>query len=476
MAGDCYEIMPDSFTGAIIAIEGIRDAAVLLNGPTGCKFYHGAVSENQMPRADLLDPLYYSEEFYFGQPRVPVTYLDDYDYVFGATEKLEKILPVVARKGHGLIVVINSPGAALIGDDLLRFINNADLPVPCIAMENTGFSQPLFSGFQSAVMAVLSGISVRQPEKVHCVRPPEKGLLLQEDGPSGLQEKIVQLPEKGALQQEKRAWLPQKRKKYVNLMGISIFHHHWQGNVAELTDLLSTCGITVNTTICAGCTLSDLENMVKAQLNVVVHAEYADALVPFMAERFNMESFVPPGGAPVGFEATASWITGVCDQLDVDPAPALGWIKCARQKSHGALNRFNALTGLPKGATFAVDADASLALPLVTWLYNYLGMVPVSVRVNAGVPATLDKIKAFLHKIDCDGAWQAEVGQGAPPDVVFGNGAVIARYRLSGRPFTGIEISLPAGTYQHVIPKTYMGPQGCLYLIELIINGLASGC
>ncbi len=431
MAGDYYEIMPDSFTGAIIAIEGIRDAAVLLNGPTGCKFYHGAVSENQMPRADLLDPLYYSEEFYFGQPRVPVTYLDDYDYVFGATDKLEKILPVVARKGHGLIAVINSPGAALIGDDLLRFINNADLPVPCIAMENTGFSQPLFSGFQSAVMAVLSGISVRQPEK---------------------------------------------RKKCVNLMGISIFHHHWQGNVVELTALLSACGITVNTTICAGCTLSDFENIAKAQLNVVVHAEYADALVPFMAERFNMDSFVPPGGAPVGFEATESWITGVCELLNVDPAPALGRIKCARQKSHGALNRFNALTGLPKGATFAIDADASLALPLVTWLYDYLGMVPVSVRVNAGVPALLDKIKIFLHKIHCDEAWQAEVGQGAPPDVVFGNGAVIARYRLAGRPFTGIEISLPAGTYQHVIPKTYMGPQGCLYLIEQIINGLVSGC
>ena len=52
-------------------------------------------------------------EFYFGQPRVPATYLDDHDYVFGATDKLEKILPVVAQKGHSLVAVVNSPGAAL---------------------------------------------------------------------------------------------------------------------------------------------------------------------------------------------------------------------------------------------------------------------------------------------------------------------------------------------------------------------------
>lgn len=429
MPSDNSNIIPDSFTGAIMAIEGIRDAAVLLNGPTGCKFYHGAISENQMPRTDFIDPLYYSEEFYFGQPRVPVTYLDDYDYVFGATDKLEKILPVVAKKGQGLIGVINSPGAALIGDDLLRFIKNANLPVPCIAVENTGFSQPLAWGFQNTVKEVLTRIAPLESPR---------------------------------------------EKAGVNLMGVSIFHHHWQGNIAELTTLLQACGIRVNTTVCAGCTLAELKNINLARLNVVVHAEYANTLMPFMAERFNMDSFIPPDGAPVGFQATESWISGVCEILDVSPAPALELIKNGRQKSHEALNRFNALTGLPKGATFGVEGDASMALPLVTWLYEYLGMVPVSVRVNRGDAQSTHNLKLFLQKIDCAGAWQAHMAHEIP-DVVFGSGAVIARLRVSGHPFTGIELSLPAGTYQHVIPKAYMGSQGALYLIERIINGLA-GC
>ncbi len=428
MASDCFEFSPDSFTGAIVAIEGIRNGAVLLNGPTGCKFYHGALSENQMPRADFLDPIYYSEAFYFGQPRVPVTFLDDHDYVFGATEKLEKILPVVAGKGHGLIGVINSPGAALIGDDLLRFIKNAGLSVPCVAIENTGFSQPLAWGFQQAVMAVLDAIVPRN--------------------------------------------LPEKNKGAVNLMGISIFHHHWQGNIAEITTLLGACGIRVNTCVCVGCNLSDLEHLASAELNVVVHEEFARDLMPFMAQRFGMESLAPPMGAPVGFEATESWLMAVCERLGVSPAPALGLIKDARQKSHAALNRFNALTGLPKGATFAVDADASLALPLVTWLYRYLGMVPVCVRVGHGLSDFQQKIKTLLDEIHCPGAWQVDPTQGAP-DVVLGSGALVARYRLTGRPFTGIELSLPTSGYHHVIPKAYMGSQGALYLVERIINGLA---
>ena len=59
------DLTPDGFVGAILAVEGIRDAAVLLNGPTGCKFYHGAVSDAQLPRESSMDPMQFSEEFYF---------------------------------------------------------------------------------------------------------------------------------------------------------------------------------------------------------------------------------------------------------------------------------------------------------------------------------------------------------------------------------------------------------------------------
>ena len=97
MSDCCRDIFPDSLTGAILAVEGIRDAAAVLNGPTGCKYFHGAIAEDQLPRAGSFDPLLYSERFYFGQPRVPATYLDSDDYIFGASDKLRRILPIVAH-------------------------------------------------------------------------------------------------------------------------------------------------------------------------------------------------------------------------------------------------------------------------------------------------------------------------------------------------------------------------------------------
>lgn len=424
---DFFELQPDSLTGAIAAVEGIEDAAVLLNGPTGCKFYHGAFSENQLPRVANIDPIYYAEEFYFGQPRVPATYLDDYDYVFGATEKLEKILPAVAAKNHSLIAVINTPGAALIGDDLLRFIHQSALSVPCIAIENTGFSQPPSSGYQDAVMTLLHAL----PQVPH-----------------------------------------HHREKSVNLAGISILHHHWQGNIAELIALLGHCSIRVNTVISAGCTLTDLQHLTAAQATVVVHDEFADQLAPFVHEQLNQQCISPASGAPIGFDATEQWITSVCEQLNADPAPALDKIREKRVQAYGFLNRFNALTGLPKGAGFGVQGEASFALSLVQWLHSYLGMVPLAVHLTDGTTEKRNALAAYLDSIGCEEALGRSIGQ-CMPEVVFGSGALIARLRLQQRPFTGIETSLPVSGYQHVIPKKTMGAEGALFLIEMIINGLA---
>lgn len=308
----------DSFTGAILAVEGILDAAILLNGPTGCKFYHGAISDNQLPRTETMDPLQYAEEFYFGQPRVPATYLDADDYIFGAGEILEKILPTVAAKGHRLIVVLNSPGAALIGDDLERFIAEAGLAVPCLAIEHTGFSGTFVQGFQEATLRVLDKLAA-----------PVK-----------------------------------QRRRSVNLVGLSIFHRHWQGSLDTLSELLSLCGIEVNAVLCAGCRAIDLEHVGAAGANLVLHPEWADALSRFLGERFGQPSLAPLPGAPIGFQATEQWIREACAFFSEDPAPALAAIRKARQQAHLALSRFNTLTGLPRGATFALRADGSLALPL----------------------------------------------------------------------------------------------------------------
>lgn len=412
------DLTPDGLTGAILAVEGIRDAAVLLNGPTGCKFYHGALSDGQLARESSMDPLQFSDEFYFGQPRIPATYLDDHDYVFGASEKLEKILPRVAERGHRLIAVVNSPGAALIGDDLERLIASAGLLIPCVAIEIAGFSKGIARGFQEAVILTLKRLA-----------PPPVPV----------------------------------RPKQVNLVGLSIFHRHWDGNVAELRRLLSLCHISVNTVICAGCTVEELRHVAAAELHLVIHPEFADELIPFLQSSFERPVLIPEAGAPIGFQETENWIKAVCAALDTDPIPALNEIKEARNRAYHLLSRFNSLTGLPRGATFALLADGSISLPLTRWLYDYLGMVPIAISVEETTTSHAEALRRFLEQIGCADAWQAD-GSDLCPDLVFGDEGFISRFRARGLPVVGIDIALPGSGAVELISRCYMGSTGALWL------------
>ena len=416
---------PDSLTGAILAVEGIRDAAVLLNGPTGCKFYHGAIVEGQLPRESSFDPLQFLEEFYFGQPRVPATYLDGDDYVFGASDKLERILPTVASKGHALIAVVNSPGAALIGDDLNRFIHAANLDIPCIAVESTGYSGTMEEGFQEAVIQSLKPLNSK----------------------------------------------PVKTKpRTINLLGLSIFQKHWEGNIAELKRLLALCGIGVGAVVCAGSTCKELGALGASQCNVMVHEELGGRIAKWCESNLDLPAIRPISGAPVGFDRTEEWVRGVCRTVGVSPQPAVDAIDRARIRGVSYIQRLNSLTGLPKGASFAVRAPVSLALPLTQWLHDYLGMAPVAVDPTDADSPLLPELRRVLERAGAMDAMGSTVFSGA--DMVFADGASLAQIPNPDGMMTGVEIALPSMGYIDVVDKCLLGAQGTLYLIEWIVNAL----
>ena len=141
-------ITPDSFSGLLFGLEGIRNTIVLMNGPTGCKFYHSATSDNQAPRQMEFDPLNYPELWYFGQPRIPCTYLDKRDYVYGSKEKLVEALRFLkANLPFDLLAIVNSPGAALIGDDLRKIADAETDGRPILTIETPGYSHHIWDGY-----------------------------------------------------------------------------------------------------------------------------------------------------------------------------------------------------------------------------------------------------------------------------------------------------------------------------------------
>ncbi|MGI6435868.1 MAG: nitrogenase component 1 [Syntrophomonadaceae bacterium] len=426
----CSEnIWPDGFTGAVFALEGIKDGVVILNGPTGCKFYHSAISDYQYPRDLSFDPLNYPEIFYFGQPRVPATFLDGYDYVYGAGAKLQKILQRVGeKKEYKLVAVVNSPGAALIGDDLERLVKQEMAEMSCLCIENTGFSGLFTEGFQNASLQLLHTLKL-QPTTV----------------------------------------LP----KTVNLVGLSIYHKHHSGSIKELKRLLAQCGIKLITTFCAGSSIAELQQCNRAALNVLLYPEYGLDLCQWMEAQLGVPYLAPSSGLPVGFEACESWIGEVAGRLSADAHPAWQEIEAARAHAFMHLSRFNSVTGLPRGASFAVKAEPALATALTVWLHQYLGMIPLAVET---LPTQIEHGSAalytYLQRHGLEAAMNHSVLH-SRADVVFADGNTLAQVQLLQEwACCGIEIALPSLGYLDVVDKSIFGPSGTLLFLEQVLNGL----
>jgi nitrogenase molybdenum-iron protein alpha/beta subunit len=423
------DITPDSLSGAILAAEGIRDAAVLLNGPTGCKFYHGAISHDQFPRDASFDPLDFRQVCYFGQPRVPATYLDGYDYVYGAGAKLAEILPLVAARGYRLVVVVNSPGAALIGDDLPRLVQQQAGSVPCVVLESTGFSGSFAEGFRNALLGVLERLTLNG----------------------------------------RRA--DSRNSRSINLVGISIYHKHWAGNIAELKRLLAACGIGVTATLCAGDRVRDLKKLPEAACSVVLYPEYGAELGRWLEEHCGVPCIIPPGGLPIGFEATEHFLKTVAGQLEADVSPALALLEMARANCFRHLARFHSMTGLPGGSTFAVRANPATADALTRWLSSYLGLVPVAVELTEGDSGSSRRLSDYLQETELGGVL-GRPAHATAADLVFGDGNTIALAQLHHGHCCGIEIALPSLGYLDVTEKALFGASGASLLVEQIVNAL----
>ncbi len=421
-------ITPDSFSGMIFALEGVRRSVVLLNGPTGCKFYHSATSDNQTIRQFEFDPLNYPEKWYFGQPRVPCTYLDNGDYVYGSAEKLTETLEFLRDNvGFDLLGIVNSPGASLIGDDL-QGIAAAIIPDrPFVVLETPGFSSDICAGHETAAMELLKQLPLR----------------------------------------EVGGRLP----KTVNFLGLSLFHRNHTGDVAELRRLAALCGIGVGCFLCAGGDIESVKNIPKAALNIVIHPEYGLKTAEFLFARYGTPFYVC-AGPPVGFDATEKLLRDICALLEADASAAIAESERARARAYAFISRVNSLTGLPKGVAFTVEGTYSELYAYTDFLIQYLGMIPDCVAVlNAHSDCFKARLMALLDELGVSDAIGRDILE-TSAELVFASGNTIAKLKLKKHTFSEIEISLPTIGYIDVIPKTHLGINGALFLIEQILNGL----
>nr|VFJ42706.1 MAG: Nitrogenase component 1 type Oxidoreductase [Candidatus Kentron sp. FW] len=105
---------------------------------------------------------------------------------------------------------------------------------PTIAIETPGFSEDMAAGFQRALQGAIETLA-----------PPERPA----------------------------------RPRTINLLGLSIYHQHWQGSLAHLTELLRLMGIEVLAAPGAGSSVAEIERIAEAEYKAISVKEHTGLLV-----------------------------------------------------------------------------------------------------------------------------------------------------------------------------------------------------
>ena len=461
MTANCTNsITPDSITGMIFAAEGIRGTVTLLNGPMGCKFYHSTTSQFLLDRPPLCLPAgpegkktpvgyQFYDSWFFRQPQVPCTWLDGEDYIYGTADQVKDALQYLKDSlSFSLLVIVNAPGASLIGDSLEELARDTLPGHRVVVLESPGYSENFCDGYSLAVEEICRQGFLADWRKV---RLPERDGREKKPGTSS-----------------------------VNLLGLSVWQRYYEGDLEELTRLFAAMGIRVNCALAAGCSPEEIRHLPEADLNIVLYPERGRAAAELLFRELQMPYLICPN-LPVGFAGTEDFCMETAGRLGVSAEPVLEESRQARARVFSRLRPIHETSGLPEGTRFSIEGSSTEVFSYAAFLQDYLGMVPDVLAVTEGDTAwpegaaeTAGVAAASREKSDVmKAAFQKQMTD-TDAELVFGNANTIALLKTREKAFCGIEISNPGMGYTDLVPKTHLGIRGALFLAEQVINGLMS--
>ena len=120
-------------------------------------------------------------------------------------------------------------------------------------------------------------------------------------------------------------------------------------------------GIEVLACVGAGCTVDELKESSAAEFNVSIFKEYC-AETASEYEQFGIKTIFSE--TPIGFASTKSWIHNAAQFFGVNPTPALEILHAAEIRASRVLKARLTEGFVARCATFSVQVDSSLVLPL----------------------------------------------------------------------------------------------------------------
>ena len=400
----------DGFWGAMLGAESMEGCRAVLHGPGGCR---GAVSALA---ADLVvrDCAIREGPFYFTHPRIPCTYLDEEDYINGADYKLTDLLSGI--HDVEVVVVVQSPGTSLIGDDLNGAAYRSGFKGTVVIQEENHMSEPGHAGYDESVAGIVRAVC--QPSE--------------------------------------------RRRGRVNILGIPIIMDGWEDTVSEFRGYAEAMGLEA-VFPGAGCSVDELRESAGAAVSVTVLPEYCVRTAEAYSRLGVPTSILP---VPVGFEDTERWIEGLAEAAGVNPAPALELLRRSSDRSSRILrNAMEKGLGL-RCATYSMDMDCSAALPLAKWLYRYLAMFPEEIAER---PWWNDEyvglFRDFLASIRSEDALK----DGLTPkrcDVFFACGQTAMLMENNGICSVGIDVQ-PASLHRmRFVGRPFLGAKGAMRMLD----------
>ena len=406
----------DGFLASVIAAESVLGCRAVIHGPGGCRTHSSRLSA----RTVLRDYSIREGPFYFDHPRVPCTYIDEEDYVNGADYKVQDLVSEIDAE---LVVVIQSPGTSLIGDDLNGAVYRSGYGGAFVVAENNLMSERPHVGYDSTIASMVGAVCAR----------------------TGTDPGVV------------------------NVVGLPVTLEGWESTVGELRSYVEAMGLTVGAFVGAGCTVGELRGSSRAGITVSVLPEYCGATME-VYRRLGSHCVVPE--VPIGFQSTGSWIRTVADAAGVDPAPALEVLSGMERRSSRVL-----LSGMHEGmkarcSTYSVDLDTTAVAPLVEWLHSYLGMFPEAIDVKPWWDdATRGRLTSFLDSVGCPEAVDRDASR-TRVDAAFTDGYSAMLLEKRGTCSVGLDLWIPTEHRMVFVDRPVLGGRGALRILDELFQGI----
>lgn len=111
---------PSPIAASLYTLRDLNADVIILHGPHGCCFRTGRLLEND-------------------GVRVVTTAMNENDFIFGASSKLEKTLQEIEQMfSPQLVGIVGTCASMIIGEDLKEAVQNADIDAKVIAVESHG--------------------------------------------------------------------------------------------------------------------------------------------------------------------------------------------------------------------------------------------------------------------------------------------------------------------------------------------------